>query len=157
MSMNEQDENVLSPSSETGQPEVQPQASTCITITSSNNLELTVTKTCLDVLNNLGKALANAMKTTEVTKIEYLSPYKLVNESGIAVTLDLDKGSFLLHESEESKGVILESHAEVALILKPSLEPNKTRLKGESILSAQITERVLCIKVRFRLIRWSHF
>lgn len=122
LSMNEPEELVTSPSSESEPIEIQSQAATLITISSTNNLELTVTKTCLEVLDNLGKAFADAMKTTEVKKIEYFSPYKVLNETGIPVTLVLDKSAFNIFGSEDSNEVILESEAAAALQLKPSLE-----------------------------------
>lgn len=134
--MNEPEEAVTSPTSESDQVELQPQSATLIAITSTNNLELTITKTCLEVLNNLGKAFADAMKTTEVKKIEYISPYKVLNETGIPVTLVLDKSAFNIYGSEDSNAVILESEAAAALQLKPSLESSSTvhlqRAKGDS-------------------------
>jgi hypothetical protein len=56
-------------------------------------LELTVTKTCLDVLSNLGKAFQTAVKEGP-KKHKAVSPYTVQNDTGLVITLLLDKGPF---------------------------------------------------------------
>lgn len=146
--MNEQDESVTSPT-EGEQPDIQMQPAMSIGISSVNNLELTITKTCLEVLSNLGKAFANAMKTTEVKKIEFLAPYVVKNETGIPITLCLDKSAFIVCGNEEAEEVRLESSAEVPVKLKPSLDLSVKSFhsKKESSTKAQIKDHFLHIKV----------
>lgn len=90
-----------------------------IDISSKNNLELTVTKTCLEVLNNLSAAFATAMQPEE-KKVEQLSPYKFKNDSGLEITLLLDKGDFNLLADSNSSNVILESGTEANLQISPN-------------------------------------
>jgi len=47
-----------------------------IDVTSEKSLELTVTKTCLEVLTNLGKAFASAMKSEKMVSSSVLAPYR---------------------------------------------------------------------------------
>lgn len=146
--MNEQDGSVTSPI-EGELPEIQLQPAMSIGISSVNNLELTVTKTCLEVLSNLGKAFANAMKQTEVKKIEFLAPYIVKNETGIPITLCLDKSAFIVCGNEDAEEVRLESAAEVPLKLKPSLDLNVSlHCKKESFTTTRIKDHFLHVKVR---------
>lgn len=57
------------------------------------NLELTMTKTCLDVLTNLGKAFQSAVREGPVQP-KMVSPYMVQNDTGLVITLLLNKGSF---------------------------------------------------------------
>lgn len=151
--MNERDDTVTSPTEDEQQPDVQLQPMMSINVSSVNNLELTVTKSALEVLNNLGKAFANAMKTTEVKKAEFLSPYVVKNETGIPITLCLDKSAFLICGNENSEQVTLESSAQVPLRLKPSLELNITHhLKGESSTKMQVKDHFLHIRVSIKFV-----
>lgn len=125
VTMNEQEDQSIptstpsSPSTEViEQVEAQMQSTMKINVTSTKNLELTVTKTCLEVLNNLGKAFSNAMKSTEVKPIRVYAAYVVRNETGIPIKLCIEKSSFFLLDDEETKEVILETGASVALALK---------------------------------------
>jgi hypothetical protein len=52
-----------------------------------------MTKTCLEVLTNLGKAFQNAVREgPEQPKM--VSPYMVQNDTGLVITLLLNKGSF---------------------------------------------------------------
>lgn len=59
-----------------------------------DNLEITVTKTCLDVLQQLGKAFSSAMESTDKTTTQNVAPYVLKNETGVAMVLDLELSNF---------------------------------------------------------------
>jgi hypothetical protein len=52
-----------------------------------------MTKTCLDVLTNLGKAFQNAVKEG-FKRPKMLSPYMVQNDTGLVITLLLDRGPF---------------------------------------------------------------
>lgn len=150
LAMNEQeDPSVTSPASENfEQIEIQPAMS--INISSINNLELTITKTCLEVLNNLGKAFSNAMKSSEVRQIKASAAFLVQNDTGIPITLCLDKSTFVVQGAEDSTEVILESSAEVPLTLKTSAQSHHTlRLKKEiSKSKVEIAEHLLHVKVK---------
>lgn len=101
------------------------QAVMSIDVSSETNIELVVTKTCLEVLNNLGKAFADAMKVGETKAGDIEAPYRIVNELGCPVTVNLDNGSFSLYSEESTTEVILESSAAAALQRK-IVDPNIT-------------------------------
>ncbi|GLH03016.1 Vacuolar protein sorting-associated protein 13 [Gryllus bimaculatus] len=63
-----------------------------INIESQDSLELTVTKTCLEVLTGLGQAFQLA--GDEVQREGPPAPYHVINHTGIAVSLLLGVGSF---------------------------------------------------------------
>lgn len=118
ISKNELSEEVTTPSDiESIEGSLQ-QATMCIDISSDHSIEIVITKTCLDVLNNLGKAFANAMKAGEVKQLEMMAPFKIVNELGCSVCVNLERGSFGLFNGNGENEVILESGAEAHLIKK---------------------------------------
>lgn len=105
-------------------------AAMSIDISSKTTLELTVTKTCIEVINNLLKTFATAMKVEGSRVVEHIAPYKVVNESGLPVTLILNKGKFCAHENVSSENVLLESGAEVNLQLRNREEVNDSLQLG---------------------------
>lgn len=52
-----------------------------------------MTKTCLEVLTNLGKAFQSAVKEGP-EQPKTVSPYMVQNDTGLVITLLLNKGSF---------------------------------------------------------------
>lgn len=153
VTMNEQEEQATSPLSPTANDSfeqmeaIQPAMS--INVSSINNLELTVTKTCLDVINNLGKAFANAMKLTEMKQIKASKAFLVQNDTGIPITLCVDKSTFVVQGAAESQEVILESNAEVALMLKSSVKSqHMLHLKKEiTRTKVEVAEHILHVKV----------
>ncbi|KAF5289221.1 hypothetical protein FQR65_LT00109 [Abscondita terminalis] len=107
--------------------QIQPAAMT-IDVSSSTNLELTVTKTTLGVLENLGKAFTSAISRGPLKATEVAAPYILKNKSGLKVTLHLKTGSFRMYGKEDDLSeVLLAVDAEIPLQLKPSLEKSLVR------------------------------
>jgi len=53
-----------------------------------------VTKTCLDVLKQLGQAFSSAMDTSGKGPTRKIAPYVLKNETGLAMVLDLEHSLF---------------------------------------------------------------
>lgn len=152
VAMNEQEEQqtTRSPTTENFEcVDINTQPSMSINVSSVNNLELTVTKTCLDVLNNLGKAFANAMKSSEMKQIKASAAFVVQNDTGIPITLCLHKSTFVVQDAEDSMEVILESAAEVPLALKASAKSQQTLRLGKEIsrTKVEIAEHLLYIKV----------
>ncbi|CAG9772493.1 unnamed protein product [Ceutorhynchus assimilis] len=149
LSMNEPDDplNFASPISERGDevevPGSQPPVMS-IDVTSDQSLELTVTKSCIDVLTNLGKAFASAMKPEKVISSAVLAPYRVLNEIGEDVTLLLDESSFKIAE-----GGLLEDinrSAAVPFVLKTA-RPTAIQLGQELNRNEQETNYFLQVKV----------
>ncbi|XP_043267936.1 vacuolar protein sorting-associated protein 13 isoform X2 [Venturia canescens] len=124
--------SAISPSCESEPDELINQSSRMsIDIVSSDNLEITVTKTCLDVLQQLGKAFSSAMESTDKTTTQKAAPYVLKNETGLGLVLDLESSNFkVIGDRSETTGdsaeetphpyseVMLESGASVELAPK---------------------------------------
>lgn len=68
-----------------------------ITVSSAENLEVTVTKTCLDVLQNLGSAFSEAIGAEGIIKPDISSSYIIINDTGLDLKLNLKKSCFVLH------------------------------------------------------------
>lgn len=154
LSKNDQeDQNITSPLSESSDiQEINPQQVVMsIDITSENNLELTVTKTCLEVLQNLGKAFSNAMKEKQDVKhVSVQSTYKVLNEIGVPIMLLLQKSSFKLVNNNEMNDVLLNSGAEVPLQLKPDEITNTAvQLNKELTTNSLAINHYLNVKVSF--------
>lgn len=96
-----------------------------VDISSKDNLELTVTKSCLEVLTNLGAAFSTAMQPKAKIE-EHLSSYKFKNDSGLAVTLLLNESCFNLYGDMESTDAIVESGAEVYLEIQEKYKLKST-------------------------------
>ncbi|XP_055701182.1 intermembrane lipid transfer protein Vps13 isoform X2 [Phlebotomus papatasi] len=71
---------------------------TKISVTATETLELTVTKTCLEVLQNLGKGFSEAINS-QLTSIQQTAPYIIQNDTGFDITFNLQRGGFNLHTS----------------------------------------------------------
>lgn len=72
---------------------------TKVVISSSDTLEVTVSKTFLDVLGDLGKAFSDAIRPGGLNKPDLVAPYIVENETGFDVTLNLKNGDLNLHSS----------------------------------------------------------
>lgn len=73
-----------------------------IDVSSNTNLEIVITKTFLDVISNLGKAFQNAMQFGIPIQEGKTAPYKVVNDSGLKITLNLDTSAFEVYDQENS-------------------------------------------------------
>lgn len=72
---------------------------TIIAISSSDTLELSVTKTALDVLQDLGQAFSDAIKPEGLNRPDVVAPYIVENDTGFDIVMNLKKGSLNLHSS----------------------------------------------------------
>ncbi|XP_066252738.1 intermembrane lipid transfer protein Vps13 isoform X1 [Euwallacea similis] len=149
LSMNEPDDtlNFTSPISEKGEevevPSNQPPVMS-VDVTSEKSLELTVTKSCLEVLSNLGKAFASAMKSEKVVSTDVLAPYRVLNELGEDITLLLEESSFKIAEGGSLEDI--NKSAAVPLVLK-STQLTTIQLRKELIRNEQETNYFLHVKV----------
>uniref|UniRef100_A0A2M4CVW7 Putative vacuolar protein n=1 Tax=Anopheles darlingi TaxID=43151 RepID=A0A2M4CVW7_ANODA len=71
-------------------------------IASKDNLEMTVTKTCLEVVQNLGKAFSEAIKRDGIIKPDIEAPYVLRNDTGEIVKVNFISCDFHMHRSHFS-------------------------------------------------------
>lgn len=65
-----------------------------ILVSEQDNLEITMTKTCLDVLKQLGEAFSSAMDVSKKGPARKMAPYVLRNETGLPIILDLEHSVF---------------------------------------------------------------
>lgn len=72
---------------------------TKMAISSSDTLEMSITKTCLDVLQDLGQAFSDAIRPQGLNKPDVIAPYIVENDTGFDIVLNLKKGSLNLHSS----------------------------------------------------------
>ncbi|KAK6178554.1 hypothetical protein SNE40_013319 [Patella caerulea] len=106
-----------------------------INIKSTDILNITMTKTCLEVLGNLGKAFNDAYNLVDqvVSKDEVLSPYIFKNQTGLDLLLKLDT-SFQSPENSENGRVKLASDQQLPTYEKPgsvmSMSPKKSVIKS---------------------------
>ncbi|KAK9299463.1 hypothetical protein QLX08_007488 [Tetragonisca angustula] len=134
----------ISPTSDSEIEELHQTPKMSIDIVSTENLEITVTKTCLDVLKQLGNAFSSAMEASGKGMARSVAPYVLRNETGLAIVLDLERshfkvfsdGSKLVSNNTDSyMEVILESGASVDLAPRTTktVIPLVDQLKTETI------------------------
>ncbi|KAG8245004.1 hypothetical protein J6590_012370 [Homalodisca vitripennis] len=109
-------------------------------------MELTITKTCLDVMKNLCTAFNNAIFKPQMTSSTYLSPYVVQNDLGANVKVSLNNGIFKLFDPEglqnEVEEIVLESGANVSLCLVENED-----VKSLDLSLAHVREKYLQISV----------
>ena len=82
-----------------------------------------MTKTCLDVLKQLGNAFSNAMESGTKTSTSKVAPYVLKNETGLPIILDLENSHFKVAVDEDTPRIAnRSSYAEVILDSGASVE-----------------------------------
>ncbi|GJQ73818.1 hypothetical protein Trydic_g18756, partial [Trypoxylus dichotomus] len=119
----EEDVPVISPVAEGEYQDIaMPQPRMCIEFSSCSNLEVTLTKTALEVLSTLGNAFAEAVSTDSKRDEVMGAPYMLKNETGLSVKVLLEKSTFQVFNNPTPKEIVLESGTEVPLDLKPDIE-----------------------------------
>lgn len=99
--------SALSPISESEPEELHQSTKMSIDFTSSDNLEITVTKTCLDVLKQLGHSFSSAMEASGKGPTRKVAPYVLKNETGLAIILDLEHSLFKVLTRRQSLSLYL--------------------------------------------------
>ncbi|KAI4459978.1 vacuolar protein sorting-associated protein vps13 [Holotrichia oblita] len=128
----EEDTPVISPIAEGEfQEMITPQPRMVIEFTSSSNLEMTVTRTALEVLSALGNAFAEAVSTDTKYDVDIGAPYKVKNETGLNVKILLANSSFQVFNNPTPKEILLASGTEVPLELKPELERGELELNTD--------------------------
>lgn len=153
-----QEENLRTTSPTTSESEGESIAQPVMTIDvmSAHILEMTVTKTCLEVLETLSKAFASAIKTTSVKPTAVMdAPYKILNEIGEDVTLLMEESSFKVAEG----GSLEDLNKEAAVPLQ--LKSEKTidavlHLSKELLVQHQKQDKFLHIKVIYYYQRLHH-
>lgn len=74
------------------------ESKTSIMIHSDENLEMTVSKTFLDVVSQLGEAFSQAMAPSGLTKSDAVAGHVVQNDTGFDLNLSFVKGTFTLHD-----------------------------------------------------------
>lgn len=99
-------------------PTVQPK--TKISICSSDTLEMSMTKTCLDVLQDLGKAFSDAIRPEGLHKPDIIAPYIVENDTGFDITLNLKQGALYLHSTHLPNSVDSDGAARSGVVFQSS-------------------------------------
>nr|XP_034187905.1 vacuolar protein sorting-associated protein 13 isoform X3 [Osmia lignaria] len=157
ISMDSRGMSVMSPASESELEEFHQTSKMSIDIVSTENLEMTVTKTCLDVLKQLGNAFSSAMEPGGEGSSKNAAPYVLKNETGLAMVLDLERSQFKVFEhgsklissnTDSYMEVILESGASVELVPKTTKVqiPLLDQLKTETVKEREDDKFVISFK-----------
>ncbi|XP_026298323.1 vacuolar protein sorting-associated protein 13 isoform X3 [Apis mellifera] len=144
ISANSRSINAISPTSDSETEEFHQTPKISIDILSTENLEITLTKTCLNVLKQLGNAFSSAMEITGKVMTKSVAPYVLKNETGLAMILDLERSHFKVfkdglkftsNNTDSYMEVILESGASVELVPRnmKTVIPLLEQLKSETI------------------------
>lgn len=76
---------------------------TQIAIHSDEDLQFTVTKSCLDLLSVLGEAFSQAIQIEGLAKPEVVAPYVVENDTGFDISINFRRGIFTLHECHSPK------------------------------------------------------
>ncbi|XP_011874480.1 PREDICTED: vacuolar protein sorting-associated protein 13C isoform X2 [Vollenhovia emeryi] len=131
--------SAISPISESEPEELHQSTKMSIDVTSSDNLEITVTKTCLDVLKQLGHSFSSAMEASGKGPTRKMAPYVLKNETGLAIILDLEHSLFKIFDDGSTTRDHNDSYMEVILETGASIElAPKTSKLGDARLLEQL-------------------
>ncbi|OAD52957.1 Vacuolar protein sorting-associated protein 13A, partial [Eufriesea mexicana] len=149
--------SAVSPTSDSETEELHQTPKMSIDIISTENLEITVTKTCLDVLKQLGNAFSSAMEASGKGTAKSVAPYVLKNETGLAMVLDLERSHFKVFNdrlkltssnTNSYMEVILESGASVELASRTTKTeiPLLDQLKTETIKEREDDKFIISFK-----------
>ncbi|XP_077266001.1 vacuolar protein sorting 13C isoform X2 [Temnothorax americanus] len=129
----------ISPISESEPEELHQSTKMSIDVTSSDTLEITVTKTCLDVLKQLGHSFSSAMEASGKGPTRKVAPYVLKNETGLAIILDLEHSLFKIFDDGARRRDHTDSYMEVILETGASIElASKTSKLADTRLLEQL-------------------
>ncbi|XP_054740711.1 intermembrane lipid transfer protein Vps13 [Anastrepha obliqua] len=95
--------------------EEQSEKVTQIAIHSDEDLQFTVTKSCLDLLGVLGEAFSQAINVDGLAKPEVIAPYVVENDTGFDISINFRRGIFTLHECHSPKAT-LTNHLNSSLV-----------------------------------------
>lgn len=96
---------------------------------------MSVTKTCLDVLQDLGNAFSQAIRPEGLHKPDIVAPYIVENDTGFDITLNLKRGAFFLHNSHLPTGA---GNDAIGVVFK-SLSSSGTELSPEEVTTCKIS------------------
>ncbi|GAB0096265.1 Vacuolar protein sorting-associated protein 13 [Sergentomyia squamirostris] len=99
------------------------QALTKICVNATETLELTVTKTCLEVLQNLGKGFGEAI-SSQLTTGQQSAPYVIQNDTGFDITFNLQRGGFNLHTTHLPQGQTDDDTCQRGIVFQTNLKDN---------------------------------
>ncbi|XP_036331860.1 vacuolar protein sorting-associated protein 13 [Rhagoletis pomonella] len=89
--------------------EEQTEKVTQIAIHSDEDLQFTVTKSCLDLLGVLGEAFSQAINVEGLVKPEVIAPYVVENDTGFDISINFRRGIFTLHECHSPRATLAKS------------------------------------------------
>lgn len=99
---------------------------------------MSVTKTCLDVLQDLGNAFSQAIRPEGLHKPDIVAPYIVENDTGFDVTLNLKRGAFFLHSSHLPSGDASDENVKNGVIFQSSLSSG-TELTPQEVTTCKIS------------------
>lgn len=111
-----------------------------MSISSSDILEISVTKTCLDVLQDLGTAFSEAIRPEGLHKPDVIAPYIIENDTGFDITLNLQRGALNLHSSHlPTTEIDAERAMHSGVIFHNSVVARDTEIDANAITTCRIS------------------
>ncbi|EDW71988.1 uncharacterized protein Dwil_GK10679 [Drosophila willistoni] len=107
-------------------------------IHSNENLEITLSKTCVSLLGELGEAFSQAIDQKGLIKPEIVAPYVVENDTGFDITLDLCRGIFTLHEVHRG-GTQIQGVVNSTLLLQTPTSDDQAIVDPSSIQTCTIS------------------
>lgn len=111
---------------------------TKISVASTDTLEVSVTKTCLDVLQDLGNAFSEAIRPEGLHKPDIIAPYIVENDTGFDVTLNLKRGAFFLHSSHLPSDNTSDENVRNGVVFQ-STKPSGTEITPQEVTTCKIS------------------
>ncbi|XP_075230691.1 vacuolar protein sorting 13C isoform X2 [Lycorma delicatula] len=120
-----------------------------IVISSEETMEMTVSKTCMEVLQSLGASFNDAIYKPSASVKAFSAPYVLKNDIGVSIVLILESIPFYVYgvsSEEDVTEVLIEPNAEVSLYSVD--DPSTSALTFPSSTSMTVNEKYLIIKIK---------
>lgn len=99
---------------------------------------MSVTKTCLDVLQDLGNAFSQAIRPEGLHKPDIVAPYIVENDTGFDITLNLKRGAFYLHSSHLPSGNVNEEMIGNGVVFQSTISSG-TELTPQEVYTCKIS------------------
>ncbi|EDW02215.1 vacuolar protein sorting-associated protein 13 [Drosophila grimshawi] len=113
-----------------------------IRIHSKENLEITLSKTCVKLLGELGEAFSQAIDSKGLAKPDVVAPYVVENDTGFDITLNLRSGIFTLHEvhrggSAINSSIVMHSQQDEQLVNPDDIQDCTISAGGRAYLQTK--------------------
>ena len=113
-------------------------AAMTVSVSSMDPLQLTVTKTTLDVLSKVAESFTSAISQTEQIKVlSFSAPYAVINDTGVELTLSMTGTLSFVQSADKTLHMAPGDSVDLLLAKDKTAQGSNHQLKPSSVLQTQ--------------------